>query len=238
MFDYIKQRLLTETKLMYIDEPMYFKGLVKNPEQIVSWKDIEECINTPVFYDFQIINPDTLIQENIPKSTKIWTDKQIQDKKYIYDKFTQGYSLVITNYGHKSKVTNAFLSMLEEVFETNAQMHIYCGLETAKSFTTHADHPPNFIIQAEGVTPWKVYRNRITQLIRKLPHGINACGATEKDLELVLDVVLEPGDALYIPARVYHSAIPQNKRISISIPCWPDNWENQQLRYDRNYYTL
>ena len=61
----------------------------------------------------------------------------------------------------------------------------------------------------------------------------------DEDLELAIEVELQPGDALYIPSRMYHKAMPDGKRLSMSIPCWnrfaTDPLDNQA---DRNYYRI
>ena len=48
----------------------------------------------------------------------------------------------------------------------------------------------------------------------------------------IIDVILNPGDILYIPKMMYHKADPFEKRVSISIPCVPGT------PMDRNYFEL
>ena len=61
----------------------------------------------------------------------------------------------------------------------------------------------------------------------------------DDELDVAIDVELSPGDALYIPSRMYHCAYPTGKRLSMSIPCWnrfpTDPEEN---RIDRNMYRI
>ena len=74
-------------------------------------------------------------------------------------------------------------------------VHIYAGLdEISKSFGEHFDKSANFILQTEGKSRWVI--------------------------SSFLDVVMEPGDVLYIPRLYVHECIPLTKRISISFPFW------------------
>jgi hypothetical protein len=236
MFEDVKQKLIDNTNFVFEDKPIYFENFIKNPEVLATWNDIEDVINNPAFYETELISNETGVKEGVPASPKLWLDgKIIKNKKFIFDRVKQGSTLIVLNYGFRNKITSEFLSVFETLFDTNAAAHIYCGLESSKSFCIHADHPANFIVQLDGESHWKVFDNRVSSLIRDYgfkPH------LKDTDLRIAIDVVMKPGDCLYIPAKHYHAAIPLGKRISMSIACWPDNADVDTLRYDRNYYTL
>ena len=54
-------------------------------------------------------------------------------------------------------------------------------------------------------------------------------------LDVAIDVILKPGDIIYIPARCYHQAQPQDKRLSLSIPM--QHLVNLK-KVDRKYYAI
>jgi hypothetical protein len=232
----IGQRILNESSFLYDDQPHYYKQLITKPEEFLTWKDVEFCMNNPFLYDFEVIDSDNQ-KVSIPSSRKAWIwNREIQDKKFLFDKLHQGSSLIIMNYGFYSEKTMELLSIFENLFDVNAAIHVYCGLKGAKSFPIHDDYPANFIIQTEGSTRWKVFKNRISYLYRT---GTMNNRLREEDLEIAIDVVLEPGDALYLPSRGFHVAYPEGKRLSMSIPCWnrlpTDPPENSA---DRTYYRI
>jgi ribosomal protein L16 Arg81 hydroxylase len=232
----IGQRLLNETNLLIDDKPHFFKQLVKNPEEYLTWSDVESCLNNPYLYQFEMIDQyNTKI--DIPQHKKAWIwDREIQDKRFLFDKFHQGHGLVIMNYGFHSQRTMELLKVFETLYQVNSAIHVYCGLQNSKSFTIHDDYPCNFIIQVEGRTRWKIFNNRISYMYRT---GTMNGRLREEDLEVAIDVTLEPGDGLYIPSRMYHCAYPEGKRLSMSIPCWnrfPNDPPTNAV--DRNFYRI
>ena len=232
----IGQRILNETNLLVNDKPHFFKQLLANPGELLAWQDVENCMNNPYLYDFEMIDSNGL-KVDIPRSTKAWMyGKTAQNKKFLFEKFHQGNSLIIMNYGFYNEKTNHLLDIFERMFDVNSAIHVYCGLTDSKSFTIHDDYPCNFIIQVEGTTRWKVYNNRISYMYKV---GTMNNQLNDTELDVAIDVELSPGDALYIPSRMYHCAYPTGKRLSMSIPCWnrfpTDPEEN---RIDRNMYRI
>jgi ribosomal protein L16 Arg81 hydroxylase len=140
------------------------------------------------------------------------------------------------DYAFHSAKTMKLLETLENIYMINAAIHVYGGLEDSKSFWIHEDYPSNFIVQAQGKTRWKVFNNRISSMYRT---GTMNHKLREEELDLAFDVVLEPGDAIYIPSRAYHIAEPMGKRLSMSIPCWTKlPTDDPRESSDRNWYRI
>lgn len=240
--DYIGQRILNETELLHNDQPHFFKNLLPNASDLLSWTDVESCLNRPEIFNFELIDKDSNMKIDIPTAKKVWVwDRVVQDKAFMFNELDKGHGLVIMNYGAYSEKTNKLLSIFERMFDVNSAVHVYCGLEDSGSFPIHDDYPVNFIIQVEGKTRWKVFKNRISYLykIGTLNDRFQNKRIDESSLEVAIDVELEPGDGLYIPARCYHAAYPQGKRLSMSIPCWtklPTDLPSQTS--DRNWYNI
>lgn len=240
--DFIGQKILNETDLLRNDQPHYFKNFLENPNLLVSWSDIESCINRPEIFNFELIDKDTNMKIEIPQANKTWVwDKLVQDKGFIFDKVNRGHGLVIMNYASFSEHTNRLMSIFENIFDVNAAIHVYCGLSGSASFPIHDDYPVNFIVQIEGKTRWKVFKNRSSSLFKigSLNDKRHDKKIDEADLEVAIDIELQPGDALYIPSRCFHVAYPIEKRISVSIPCWIKYPNDPQSKSsDRNWYKI
>ena len=72
------QRILNETNLLVDDKAHYFEKLLDNPSDLVTWNDIERCVNQTELYKFELIDQNSTKIE-IPQSGKNW----------IYDKARQ-----------------------------------------------------------------------------------------------------------------------------------------------------
>tara|TARA_B110000503_G_scaffold89598_1_gene135638 strand:- start:11472 stop:12188 length:717 start_codon:yes stop_codon:yes gene_type:complete len=236
MYNNIAEKLFTKVDLENDDKPCHFKNFISNPAELLTWQDVEDCMNNPSFYDFELVDHDNF-KVNIPAHSKVWNyHKQVQDKKFLFDNVNHGHTLIITNYGFRNDKTNELLGTIENLFDVHAAIHVYAGLEGSKSFSIHDDYPSNFIIQIEGKTRWQVYENRISSLFRtgRMNGRVNT-----SMLRTAIDIVLEPGDALYIPSRAYHAAEPTEARLSISIPCWQRLTTDQpDSQTDRNIYRI
>jgi ribosomal protein L16 Arg81 hydroxylase len=226
MKDFLKQ--ITPLLLKY-NKPQVFNNAISEVNSLVTWKDLETCMNNPVFYDFDMIDTNN-IKVEIPKFEKPWVyNKLVPEKKFLFNKLLSGYSLILLNYGFHNTGVNNLLDDIENILDVNAAAHVYYGLTNSKSFPIHCDAPPNFIIQIEGTTKWKVYDTNVS-------HDVGLLNpAHEQSLNTVIDITLTPGDIIFIPAKMYHCAYPDNKRISMSIPCWPNDG---LTKIDRTVYTI
>tara|TARA_Y200000002_G_scaffold58962_1_gene44398 strand:- start:31705 stop:32442 length:738 start_codon:yes stop_codon:yes gene_type:complete len=239
MFNNIGQVFMNTTNLFYEDKPHFFENLLVNEsyKSLVSWQDIEDCLNNPHFYNFEMIDQHNN-KIDIPMSEKAWEfgGKLVQDKQFLFNRFNTGNTLIIMNYGFHNKPITELLNNLEQMFDIHAAAHVYCGMQDTKSFTIHDDYPANFIFQIEGETEWTLFKNRISYLYKS---GLMNGKLKEEDLEVELKVNLKPGDALYIPSRAYHCAKPKGERISVSVPCWNKlATDRPNTSVDRNIYHI
>ena len=229
----VGHRLLNEANYALDDKAQVFYKLLPEPEKYLNWCTVEMCMNNPALYEFEIIDH-TNKKVNIDRYTKAWvTWKTVQDHSQLCDHISHGHTFIITNYGFFNQHTQELLKVFESCFNADCAIHVYGGKDGAESFKIHDDYPSNFIIQVEGTTEWKVFKNRCSSL---LPVGDG--GEIREDmLEVDMHVTLEPGDALYIPSRAYHCAYPTGKRLSMSIPCWT-RFPGSNQTSDRNWYPI
>lgn len=225
------EQLKSSKEFLLDDKAKLFKNAVDNYTDFCSWEEIEYSINRPSLFNFELIdkieNKDRI---EIPREKLYWGNNETQHSKFISKAVNDGNGLIILRWEDANQNTFDMCEMLEKVFDVCASAHVYCGLEEAKSFNIHTDYPSNFILQVFGKTRWKVYKNRLSSLIRSGKFILQ-----EKDLEIDFDVVLEPGDIIYVPSKMYHIALPDSPRISISFPCQSDMFGKKQ---NRTFYRI
>ncbi len=132
------------------------------------------------------------------------------------------------------KEFNDFASHLEEKekipFDTHVYVH-YKNLQKPHPFGCHWDLHSNVIIQCEGSTHWMVYPkiNPVTKTQQSHLHI---------DEDPIIDIVLNPGDAIWIPRYYPHHAISKEKRISLSFAGTHHSSLETQNYKDRTWISL
>ena len=102
---------------------------------------------------------------------------------------------------------HALLSLLEHEFHCMVGANIYCTPpNSAQGFAPHYDDIDAYIVQLEGYKRWKVYQP--IQGHERLPRASSRDYTTQDlmHIEPVLDIVLGPGDLLYMPRGWIHQA--------------------------------
>ena len=136
------------------DTPQYFPNIIEEVYDWCSWKDVEQCINNPQFYELEFIKNGEKL--NLPVSPRIWSQPHI-NKEDCYKLFQDECGMIINNFQFISKKKCELLAGIERQFTVDAAMHVYCGIGGHGSFNIHEDYAHNFIIQVEGETDWTVY---------------------------------------------------------------------------------
>ena len=196
------------------DAPQYWQGVIDDPSYYATYKDLEYCLNNPQFFDIQFIDRISGTYVQLPEFERCWSRPHVEQKDLV-DCWNHGHNLVINNFDQIDSKRQEICQNVEETFpQIRASMHIYAGTRDCRSFKIHEDYANNFILQVDGETHWRVYNNRASNLVKELPDW----NLQHEDLDCRIDVILKPGDLLYIPARCYHHAQPESKRLSVSIP--------------------
>jgi len=131
----------------------------------------------------------------------------------IIKKFTDTGVCYIKDCSRASRKINSICSYIEAQMDNAVDAHIYFSKHKSlkNGFGLHKDFAHNFVIQVDGQTRWQVGTNHYTQG----PRGLDKFNS---DDTISIDVILEPGDAIFAPAYVYHSTENLSKRISVSFP--------------------
>ena len=158
---------------------------------------IQNLITKNIFnwndFDYLLKNhPKTDIELITPEKTKLIN---FSENQYIYNKNI--IFLKAKNYKKDFFVLSDFfkLKVPELNNSTEWDVHVYTGQENdCNSFGAHFDLADNFILQTEGKSRWIVSH--------------------------AFDIILNPGDAIFIPRNWVHECKPMGKRISLSFPFW------------------
>lgn len=119
-----------------------------------------------------------------------------------------GASLVANQIQRASPEIAAMVQALQREFAAGAGANAYCSFQRVQAFGTHYDLHDVFAWQTEGEKLWRIYEARADHPTQALPPGDEA----EKWLvatrgKVVNEVLMKPGDLLYLPRGQYHDAI-------------------------------
>ncbi|XVU21803.1 cupin domain-containing protein [Actinoplanes sp. CA-054009] len=93
------------------------------------------------------------------------------------------------------------------------QVNAYLTPPQSQGFSTHYDTHDVFVLQVDGTKRWRLHEPVLADPLEKQAWGGRAdeVGATAEG-EPAFDILLEPGDALYLPRGWLHSAEAQGAR--------------------------
>ena len=210
------------------------KGYYKN---LLDWKGLETIINTrPLLTKWRVKLP-------IEEKRYEWPiDKWITDPETypasVIKELIDTQTFYISDASKFTKKLNNFCKNIEETYEKCCDAHIYIckNLEQEHPFGIHFDYCDNIIVQCEGTTNFKVWDS---SLIDPMGSNQKLTFVDDKEDDTLLDVIMEPGDAIWIPRYYPHEAISLTPRLSVSFPFADDeNSAHKESFEDRNWITL
>ena len=147
--------------------------------------------------------------------------RQLLDEMVIY----------FTDMSRVTKKINDFATSIEDENRQQTDAHVYVcrNPELEHPFGAHFDVSHNIIVQCEGQTNFKVW-DKVKDI--NMPR-INL----QIDEEPLMDVVMKPGDAIWIPMHYPHHAISLTPRLSVSFP-FTEEGSFEMSREDRNWIEL
>jgi hypothetical protein len=161
----------------------------------------------------------TLERESRPN----WCRKDYYEKKYLYDLWMEGASLIMTKASLLTPRISMIAGAIERYYMGAADAHFYCSGHNhgSPTFPFHIDYDDNFLVHAEGDVSWDI------------------SNSFENDEGDFTSIDLTMGDLLYIPKGIMHRALPKTKRISISVPVAERKPNEGPLKtQDRTYYDF
>ncbi|MEV6494567.1 cupin domain-containing protein [Actinoplanes sp. NPDC051633] len=137
---------------------------------------------------------------------------QVADDK-IMRLYADGATLVLQGLHRIWSPLIDFTRQLAGELRQPLQVNAYLTPPGSQGFSTHYDTHDVFVLQVDGTKRWRIHPPVLTDPLEKQAWGgrKDEVSATA-DGDPALDVVLAPGDALYLPRGWLHSAEAQGER--------------------------
>ena len=149
------------------------------------------------------------------------------DLPRLLRRFDAGASLVASQFHETHPPLGRFCRGLEKLFLHGCQTNIYLTPPRAQGFRSHFDTHDVLVLQVSGQKRWRVWDGqRVENPTRRTPWPGNLPPDGEPHV-----IVMEPGDALYIPRGVMHDAAtePGAPSLHITVGLLEPSWA-QALR--------
>jgi ribosomal protein L16 Arg81 hydroxylase len=139
-------------------------------------------------------------------------DDQVADDK-VLQLYADGATLVLQGLHRIWPPAVDFARRLGAELRRPLQVNAYLTPAGNKGFATHYDTHDVFVLQVDGSKRWRIHPPVLPDPLERQAWGDRAdeVGATAEG-PAALDVVLSPGDALYLPRGWLHSAEAQGER--------------------------
>jgi lysine-specific demethylase/histidyl-hydroxylase NO66 len=130
------------------------------------------------------------------------------DSAMVLREFAAGATIVLQGLHRSWPSLRAFTSRLAAELGHPAQVNAYITPQSSRGFDPHYDVHDVFVLQVSGEKHWSVHAP-----VREHPRadepwsGRRAAVKARAGEKPVIDVVMRPGDALYLPSGWLHSAV-------------------------------
>lgn len=146
---------------------------------------------------------------------------ELIDPDRVSTLFSSGCSLVLDGVGKMSPMLANLCRGLEAFFGHRVNANVYLTPPGNQGFGMHYDTHDTLIIQIEGSKHWRVYNapNELPLEDRFFDKKVHAVG------EVQLDIVMQPGDVLYIPRGYLHEGNANDElSLHVTLGLFPQKW--------------
>ena len=197
--------------------------------KIFSWEELERLLNLRPFVNTRRLR--VIDDEGYSWNDQAWLTEANTFPPSLLNNILKRKVCYLSDCSRVNKEINSICGELEDLFlNSAADAHIYFTVANTMEggFGIHWDYSHNLIVQVEGNTRfllWDVYAQQ----------GETKRVVESLDQDPLVDVTLNPGDAIFVPMRSYHQAISQTKRLSVSFPI---SFDNELSSQDRKWIEL
>lgn len=133
------------------------------------------------------------------------------DRALVEAMMALGASAVANGIEDVSSAVRRCCTMLGQRFAAKAGANIYASQAGVQAFASHCDPHEVFAVQCEGRKLWRIYGGRADHPVQATLLSDQAAIERAKG-PLIMEVLLEAGDLLYLPRGFYHDAVAQGGR--------------------------
>ncbi|MFD6548534.1 cupin domain-containing protein [Streptomyces sp. NPDC058398] len=132
----------------------------------------------------------------------------------LHQRLAEGASLVIDQVDHLHEPIGDLAAELEGWLRAPVQVNLYASWTATQGFGTHWDDHDVLVVQARGAKRWRLFGPT-----RHAPLHRDVTDPAPPPDEPVADLVMRPGDALYLPRGWWHAVTTDQGTPSLHLTC-------------------
>ena len=191
---------------------VHLKNENENLKEIMNIKNLNKLISMHNCWDNT--NFSLVLNKNIiPFSAFLTTgdalgfSKVAPDPAKVENYIRKGASLVLNDLVYLSKQIEGLASDLQIITNGRCQANLYFSMQSHQAFAPHFDTHDVFALHCEGEKLWNIYENFEKDPINHPIYKQELSDKTEKPGKIIDQVLLKPGDLLYLPRGQFHDAL-------------------------------
>lgn len=183
----------------------HIPAALSNPAELIAWDDVNTILATHRLEPPRLrlsANGEMLPAHRYtgPVTTRRHTVWQRLHPTELHARLTEGASLVIDAVDELHPPVGRAAMELEQWLHTGVQANLYASFTAREGFGVHWDDHDVVVIQIDGAKRWKLYGPT-----RTAPMYKDTAEPEPPPEEPVVELVLRPGDVLYLPRGWWHS---------------------------------
>ncbi|MER6406274.1 cupin domain-containing protein [Streptomyces viridosporus] len=132
----------------------------------------------------------------------------------LHARLAEGASLALDSADELHPPLARLAEALERDLRTRVQANLYASWTSTEGFGVHWDDHDTIIVQLDGAKRWRIYGTT-----RPFPLYRDIEDPGEAPTELVAELILRPGDVLYVPRGVWHAVSADQGMRSLHVTC-------------------
>ncbi len=194
-------------------QPLYVRGEARERRELLPWARFNEALAlTPYWTEDTLkvyFRSRAALRENYCDTADLRAGQPAPVNPAKLAALTGLGASVVANQVHRvCAPIGAVAHMLAEELAARCFANVYCSFQGVQAFQTHFDLHDVFAVQMEGEKTWRIYEARADTPTAPVPPGDEGeqfLNATRG--RVLAEVVMRPGDLLYLPRGQYHDAL-------------------------------
>ena len=191
---------------------IHLKNENENLKRVMNVKSLNKLISMHNCWDNKnfslVLNKNTIpFTAFFTKGDTLGFAKTAPDPVKVENYLRKGASLVLNDLIYFSNEIEKLASDLQSITNGRCQANLYFSMQSHQAFAPHFDTHDVFALHCEGEKLWNIYENFEKDPINHPLYKQELSDKTEKPGKIIDQVLLKPGDLLYLPRGQFHDAL-------------------------------